>query len=124
MIDKVSPADEMESDVVIIGYGGAGACAAIAAHDAGAKVVLLEKMTRAGGNSRMSMCSWFCPPPGTEQQAIQHIDTLCFGRTERPVIEAYLPSSSKNREWIESLGATTKVSLFLSMRYPQVTHPS
>ena len=124
MIDKVSPADEMESDVVIIGYGGAGACAAIAAHDAGAKVVILEKMPRAGGNTRMSMCSWFCPPPGTEQQAVEHIDTLCFGRTERAVIEAYVAAASKNREWIESLGATTKVTRFLSIRYPQVTHPS
>ena len=88
MMDKVSTADEMESDVVIIGYGGAGACAAITAHDAGAKVVILEKMPQPGGNTRMSMCSWFCPPPGTEQQAIQHIDTLCFGSTERAVIEA------------------------------------
>jgi glycine/D-amino acid oxidase-like deaminating enzyme len=33
-----------EADVVIIGYGGAGACAAIEAHDAGSKVLILEKM--------------------------------------------------------------------------------
>ena len=32
-----------EADVVIVGYGGAGATAAISAHDAGASVIVLEK---------------------------------------------------------------------------------
>ena len=124
MSETVLPADEMESDVVVIGYGGAGACAAITAHDGGAKVVILEKMPRPGGNTRVSNCSWFCPAPGTEQQAIEHIDTLCFDRTERAVIEAYVAAAGKNKEWLESLGATTKVTRFLNIRYPQVTHPS
>ena len=124
MSETVLPADEMESDVVVIGYGGAGACAAITAHDGGAKVVILEKMPRPGGNTRVSNCSWFCPAPGTEQQAIEHIDTLCFDRTERAVIEAYVAAAGKNKEWLESLGATTRVTRFLNIRYPQVTHPS
>jgi len=32
-----------EADVVVVGYGFAGSAAAIAAHDAGATVLLLEK---------------------------------------------------------------------------------
>lgn len=32
-----------EADVVVIGYGGAGVVAAISAHDAGAKIIALEK---------------------------------------------------------------------------------
>ena len=32
-----------EAEVVIVGYGGAGAVTAIAAHDAGAKVLIMEK---------------------------------------------------------------------------------
>jgi len=45
-----------EADVVIVGYGFAGSAAAIAAHDAGANVLLLEKAPEAdkGGNSRVS----------------------------------------------------------------------
>lgn len=40
-----------KSDVVVIGAGGAGLAAAIAAHDEGAKVVVLEKMPMVGGNT-------------------------------------------------------------------------
>ncbi len=43
-----------ETDVVIVGCGFAGARAAIAAHDAGADVALLEKMPDPGG---ISICS-------------------------------------------------------------------
>ena len=38
-------------DVVVIGAGGAGMAAAISAHDAGAKVVIIEKMPFVGGNT-------------------------------------------------------------------------
>ncbi|MFK5979833.1 MAG: FAD-dependent oxidoreductase [Rhizobiaceae bacterium] len=41
-------------DVVVIGCGYAGAMAAIAAHDAGARVVIIEKMYQPGG---ISICS-------------------------------------------------------------------
>ena len=42
------------ADVVVLGYGGAGACAAIEAHDAGAKVLILEKLAQGGGNTAVS----------------------------------------------------------------------
>ncbi len=38
------PKWDKEVDVVIVGYGGAGAVSAITAHDAGAKVLILEKL--------------------------------------------------------------------------------
>ena len=43
-----------EFDVVVIGFGYAGAIAAIEAHDAGARVLLCEKMPDPGG---VSICS-------------------------------------------------------------------
>ena len=107
---------ELETDVLVIGFGGAGASAAIEAHDAGAKVILLEKMDQPGGNTRLSNCSWFSPPPGSEAQAIEHIDALCLGRTDREVIEAYVESAATTKAWIEGLGGTPKVTHFLSVR--------
>ena len=35
---------DMETDVVVVGFGGAGACAAIEAAKAGSSVVILEKL--------------------------------------------------------------------------------
>ena len=43
---------EIETDVVVVGFGAAGASAAITAHDGGAKVIILEKMPEGGGSSR------------------------------------------------------------------------
>jgi len=43
--------ENMETDVVIIGSGGAGLAAAIEAHDAGKEVIIVEKMPLVGGNT-------------------------------------------------------------------------
>ena len=117
-------ADETTCDVLVIGFGGAGASAAIEAHDAGAEVVILEKLDEPGGNTRWSNCSWFSPPPGTEKMAVEHIDALCFGRTPIPVIEAYVKMAGQTKAWLEGFGATAKTTHFLNVRYPTITHPS
>lgn len=43
----------IDTEIVVIGAGGAGMAAAAAASDAGAKVVVLEKMSAIGGNTRV-----------------------------------------------------------------------
>jgi flavin-dependent dehydrogenase len=45
------------TDVVIAGYGPAGAAAAIAAHDAGRSVLILESAERGGPGCRAGRCS-------------------------------------------------------------------
>ena len=49
-----SPKWDYEADVVIAGYGGAGAAAAIESHDSGSTVIILEKERIAGGTTAMS----------------------------------------------------------------------
>ncbi len=44
--------ENMETEVVVIGAGGAGLSAAIEAHNNGAKVIVLEKMPIIGGNTK------------------------------------------------------------------------
>ena len=43
-----------ELDLLVIGAGACGLAAAIAAHDAGGTVAILEKLDRPGGNSSLS----------------------------------------------------------------------
>ena len=73
-------------DVVIAGYGPAGAAAAIAVHDAGRGVLVLESAERGGGNARYSGGFLFDVP---DDAAVAHLDALCFGRTDRRVLQAY-----------------------------------
>lgn len=51
MSNQQSRVWDKTTDVVVIGYGFAGAVSALRAHDLGAKVVVIEKQSRAGGLS-------------------------------------------------------------------------
>jgi 3-oxo-5alpha-steroid 4-dehydrogenase len=48
------PSWDLETDVAVIGFGAAGACAAIEAADAGARVMLFERNSGSGGASGLS----------------------------------------------------------------------
>ena len=53
-------------DILVIGAGACGLVAAIAAHDAGANVAVIEKLDHPGGNSALSTGS--VPAAGTRFQ--------------------------------------------------------
>lgn len=63
---------DLEVDVLVVGAGACGLAAAIAAHDAGAAVAILEKRDRAGGNSSLSTGS--VPGAGSRFQRAAGID--------------------------------------------------
>ena len=63
------------ADVLVAGYGPAGASAAIAAHDAGARVLIVESARRGGGNARYSG-GFLCDLPA--DRAVNHLG--CCGR--------------------------------------------
>ena len=45
---------DYETEIAVAGFGGAGAAAAIEAHDAGASVLILDKASVAGGSTIIS----------------------------------------------------------------------
>lgn len=58
--------EEIDVDVVVVGAGGCGLTAALAAAEAGCSVAVLEKTERAGGNTWLSTGS--VPAAGSRQQ--------------------------------------------------------
>lgn len=56
---RINTAWDRETDVVVIGYGCAGASAAIAAHDTGADALILESTGKGGGNTSISFGGFF-----------------------------------------------------------------
>jgi fumarate reductase flavoprotein subunit len=69
---------DIEVGVLVVGAGGGGLAAAIAAHDGGADVALVEKRERPGGNTSLSTAS--LPGAGTRFQRaagiVDSADTL------------------------------------------------
>ncbi|MBM3222208.1 MAG: FAD-dependent oxidoreductase [Candidatus Tectomicrobia bacterium] len=74
------------ADVVIIGFGAAGSCAAIEAYGAGANVVLLEKQPEAThySNTRMSGGGFHSPSPDGDFEAIKAYAKAMFSGENLP----------------------------------------
>lgn len=93
---------DYQADVVIVGLGGAGAAAALTAHDAGAKVLVLEKNPEGGGNTKYSggsMRTYL-----DVEKASDYIEALCDGTTERDVVQTFVTEASRNAEWVKGMG--------------------
>ena len=91
----------MPRRVLVIGFGAAGAAAALAAHDAGAEVTVLEKTASGGGNCRYSGGFLF---DLAGERSLDYLDALCFGRTDRAILEAYAAGLHELEAWLATLG--------------------
>ena len=109
-------------DVLAIGYGFAGACAAITADDGGAKVVILEKMPHGGGNSRVSAGQGFVALPGEQaiSDLVDWLDAMCLHTTPRDILEAFARGTRELPPFLRSLGGefTAPRTKMLTGRFP------
>ena len=98
---------DAEYDVLVVGYGAAGANAAIVAADKGAKVLLTEKCPEGqeGGNTKYSGQGLQCFEG--KENAIVYYKSLrgLFNTPSDAVIEAYADKIEDMREWLIFLGA-------------------
>lgn len=103
----------LTSEVVILGYGGAGAVAGITAHDQGADVVILEKQPRDGHYTNTGMSLGVFLSPTDPERAARHMEELYqagdeFSWTDTDVIRAWSQYACRNKTWVEE---TLKVPL-------------
>src|SRR5690349_24870583 len=76
VVDVAALPDDVETtDVVVVGFGIAGGCAALEAARAGARVVLLERAATYGGTSAMSGGHFYLGGGTAVQQATGHEDS-------------------------------------------------
>ncbi|MEG0070745.1 MAG: FAD-binding protein [Raoultibacter sp.] len=100
-----------EFDLVVIGCGGAGAAAAIIAHDAGASVVVLEKGDQLGGST--ALCGQAIIGVNTKIQKAAGIEDtvdealkyfMAAGDGDETLLRAMLEESGPAVDWLIDLG--------------------
>ena len=111
-------ADEVTSwsddvDVVVLGFGIAGGCAAVSAAAAGANVLVLERAAAAGGTSSMAGGHFYLGGGTAVQQATGHDDSpeemykYLVAVSREPALDkirAYSDGSVEHFNWLEDLG--------------------
>src|SRR5262249_47622030 len=101
-----------EADVVVVGFGIAGGCAAGSAAEAGARVLMLERAAAAGGTTRMAGGHFYLGGGTAVQTATGHDDSpeemykylVAVSREpEHDKIRAYCEGSVEHFTWLEAL---------------------
>ena len=101
---------DLTVDVVVAGIGMAGSAAAIAAHDAGATVLVIEKEDEAhcGGNSRVSGNCWW--ENLDEHAAAEYLVAMSGDDPPPPaVVEVWARETARNTEWVRALDVPTSL---------------
>lgn len=108
-------------DVVVIGFGGAGASAAIEAADAGAKVLVLEKAptTAAGGNTRLSGQQVLSPTD--VEAALAYFDEIFAGYTyDKELVRATTEGMHAIGDWMLYLNSELDLQQIVYPEFPEV----
>lgn len=111
--DPSGSGSEIATDVVVVGGGLAGLCAALAAVESGAEVVLVEKLRDLGGSTVLS--GGFFAFAGTKLQAdngIEDTPEMLFrdlldvsgGRADQKLLRAYCDGQLEMKAWLEEKG--------------------
>lgn len=123
----------LTADVIVVGAGLAGHCAALTAAEAGATVLFLEKTPRHGGSSITAGGSFAFS--GTADQRAAGIDDndelfradlfkAANDKCDPVLVSAYLAQQHETHAWLKSRGVEFhKVSLSSSTSVPR-THPT
>lgn len=125
---------EFDTEVAIIGGGGAGLAAAVSAHQNGAKVLLVEKMPNIGGNTIISGSAFNAVDPkrqsaqGIEDSVEKHFQQTYEGGDKQgdpELVRVLVENAYPTIEWLESLGMkfTDKVFTVLGALWPRSHKP-
>ncbi len=123
-VGAIEPVDAREvtftetADVVVVGLGIAGTCAAIDASEAGAEVLALERGTTAGGTSALSGGLIYLGGGTPVQEACGYTDTAedmerfllaaLGGRTDPVKVHEYCAGSLAHYHWLVGHGVPFK----------------
>ncbi|MEE3662450.1 FAD-dependent oxidoreductase [Brenneria sp. g21c3] len=121
---------KLETDVVVVGFGGAGVSAAVSAAEAGLKVIALEKQAIAGGSSNFAEGLFAVQTDQTRKNAVTmtpeeaYRTSMEFNQSYRvnpALVRMYLKESGPTIRWLEKQGVNFYVTQ-ISAHEPRVWH--
>ena len=115
------PAWDNEADVVVLGYGNAGSNAAIAAADAGAKVLILEKMPHGGGNVSVSSGGFVVPTNKDDYFKFQKaLYELSRSEWDKELLDLFCEESLHLGDYVQSLAPEGKIGVYGHAGYQEL----
>lgn len=98
---------EMSADLCIVGGAGAGLAAAVSAKEAGTKkVVLLEKMKKTGGCTRLAAGMFSVESPAQKRLGLHYTADECF--IEHMDMSGWECDAKLVRKWMRNTGNITR----------------
>jgi 3-oxo-5alpha-steroid 4-dehydrogenase len=107
-----------EADVVVVGLGGAGACAALEARAAGASVIALERAWKGGGTSAQASGQLYmgggtplqkaCGFEDDAEEMFKYLVASCGPGADEEKIRVYCERSVEHYHWITGQGVPFK----------------
>jgi 3-oxo-5alpha-steroid 4-dehydrogenase len=111
-----------EADVAVVGFGAAGACAAIEARAAGADVLVLECASGGGGTSALSTGQIYlgggtpiqraCGFTDSAAEMYRYLMASCGPAPDEAKIRAFCDSCVEHYEWLVAQGVPFKESYY------------
>ena len=103
-VDLESP--DYETDVLVIGGGGAGASAAIEAHEAGADVMIVTKLRMGDANTMMAEGGIQAADKPNDSPAIHFVDAFGGGHfaAKRELLSKLVCDAPEAIKWLSELG--------------------
>ena len=113
---------DLETDVAVIGFGGAGGCAAIEAADAGSEVIIFELASAGGGSTAMSSAEIYmggsggtrvqraCGFEDSTEDMITYMTMAAGPQADEEKIRNYCEHSREHFEWLVDIGVPFKDS--------------
>ena len=105
---------DKEADVVVVGFGGAGGCAALEAADAGAEVIILEKTATPGGATCLCAGIFYAAGTSVQEEAgitdtpdemYKYSMAMGKGLADPELVRVWVDNVGETFEWLQSMGA-------------------
>ena len=110
---KISDVENLDTEIVIIGGGGAGLAAAVSAAERWAKIIVIEKRQTPGGNSNLAFGLFGAESPVQKRMGIDagrdDLFMAAMGyshwKTDPKIVRTFVDRSGDTIRWLEEKGA-------------------